>query len=135
MKNCNGNLPKTYDALVALPGIGSYTAGAILSFAFHKDAPIVDTNIQRFLLRLKGINDDPKRAVVKKRIWQLAKALIPQGKAYIFNQALIDFGAVICTARKPHCSSCQFRTSCLWKIQQTKDEYAGGGVPTGTIRI
>ena len=118
MKNHNGNLPKTYDALVALPGIGPYTAGAILSFAFHQDAPIVDTNVQRFLLRLIGIQENAKRARVKKRIWQLAKAIIPRGKAYVFNQALIDFGAVICTARKPHCTSCQFRTSCSWKIQQ-----------------
>jgi A/G-specific adenine glycosylase len=111
---CNGQLPESLDDLLALPGIGRYTAGAILSFAFHKDAPIVDTNVQRVILRLFDIPGDSKRVAVKNRVWQLAESLIPPGKAYIFNQALIDFGALICTARNPHCSSCFNHTTCPW---------------------
>jgi A/G-specific adenine glycosylase len=122
MKKCHGNLPNTHEALVALSGIGPYTAGAILSFAFHQDAPIVDTNIQRVLLRLEGITENPKQAVVKKRIWFLAKSMIPKGQAYIFNQAFIDFGALICTARNPHCTSCFYQIRCLWKSRHIECE-------------
>jgi A/G-specific adenine glycosylase len=120
MKKYHGILPNTYDELIALPGVGPYTAGAILSFAFSQDAPIVDTNIQRVLLRLEGITEDPKRAVIKKRIWHLAKEMLPKGKAYVFNQAFIDFGALICTARNPHCTPCFFNSNCLSKMQHLK---------------
>ena len=111
----HGQLPNTLEELLALPGIGRYTAGAILSFAFHKDAPIVDTNVQRVILRIFGIQGKPKDTTVKKRVWQLAEAIIPEGQAHIFNQALIDFGALICTARKPNCCSCFNKRTCLEK--------------------
>ena len=111
---CNGKLPDTFEELIALPGIGRSTAGAILSFAFHKNAPIVDTNVQRVILRIFGIQENSKDATVKNRIWQLAEAIIPKGQAYIFNQALIDFGALLCTARKPSCSLCFHKITCLW---------------------
>jgi A/G-specific adenine glycosylase len=111
---CNGRLPETFEELIALPGIGRSTAGAILSFAFHKDAPVVDTNIQRVILRIFGIKGNPKDAAVKNRIWQLVEAIIPKGQAYVFNQALMDFGALLCTARKPKCSLCFTKTTCLW---------------------
>jgi A/G-specific adenine glycosylase len=113
-----GKLPDTLDELTALPGIGRYTAGAILSFAFHKDAPIVDTNVRRVLRRIFGITGDPMRAVVNKRIWQLAEAILPPSKAYVFNQALIDFGALLCTARNPRCSSCFTATRCHWNTKR-----------------
>lgn len=109
-----GKLPDTLEGLRALPGIGPYTAGAILSFAFHQDAPIVDTNIQRVILRMFGIHGNPLRAAVKKRVWQLAEAMLPKGQAYVFNQALMDFGALLCTARNPNCSSCFNKKACQW---------------------
>jgi A/G-specific adenine glycosylase len=111
----HGILPNSYDELITLPGIGPYTAGAILSFAFHQDAPIVDTNIRRVLRRLEGITGNPTSAVIKKRIWHLAKVMIPKGKGYVFNQALLDFGALICIARNPHCMSCFYISYCLSK--------------------
>ena len=110
-----GKLPSQLDELVSFRGIGRYTAGAILSFAFHKDAPIVDTNVCRLITRVFGVRGDPKRAAVKGEIWQLAEALIPTGKAYVFNQALIDFGALVCTSRAPACSSCFADDICVWK--------------------
>lgn len=112
-----GKLPDTVDELTALPGIGRYTAGAILSFAFHKDAPIVDTNVRRVLCRIFGIRGNPLRAVANKRIWQLAEVILPPGKAHVFNQALIDFGALHCIARTPHCSSCFTATRCQWNMR------------------
>jgi A/G-specific adenine glycosylase len=108
----DGQLPDTIEKLVAFKGIGRYTAGAILSFAFHKDAPIVDTNIRRVIQRLFDIQGDSLRTSVSKQIWLLAEKLIPQGQAHIFNQALMDFGALICVARKPHCQKCFMNAHC-----------------------
>ncbi len=112
-----GKLPDTVDELTALHGIGRYTAGAILSFAFHKDAPIVDTNVRRVLRRIFGIRGNPLHAVANKRIWQLAEVLLPPGKAHVFNQALIDFGALHCIARTPRCSSCFTAMRCQWNMR------------------
>jgi A/G-specific adenine glycosylase len=109
----DGKLPNTFEKLVALPGIGRYTAGAILSFAFHRDAPIVDTNVRRLIQRVFGIHDSPEKAtIVEKEVWRLAETLIPRRKAFIFNQALIDFGALVCTARNPVCPNCLFGDLC-----------------------
>lgn len=118
----NGNLPDTLDELILLPGIGRYTAGAILSFAFRKDAAIVDTNIRRIVQRVFGIEGDPMRVLAKKRIWKIAEALIPPGKGYIFNQALLDFGAILCTARNPHCSCCFIQHLCVWSDNHTHSQ-------------
>jgi A/G-specific adenine glycosylase len=113
-----GQLPNSYDKLIALPGIGRYTAGAILSFAFHQDAPIVDTNVRRLIRRIFGIKGNPKYGTVKRRIWHLAEALILQGKAFIINQALIDFGALICTARDPKCPICSVDDLCARRLAE-----------------
>lgn len=112
VNHLDGRLPDTLEELVAFRGIGRYTAGAILSFAFHKDAPIVDTNSRRVIQRIFGIKGNPMHVPAKKQIWILAEALIPKGKAHIFNQALLDFGALVCTARKPKCSSCEILKDC-----------------------
>jgi A/G-specific adenine glycosylase len=101
-----GELPDTVEELIEFHGIGRYTAGAILSFAFNQDAPIVDTNVRRLIQRIFGIQGPLERAPTRRKIWRLASTLIPHGKASIFNQALIDFGALICTARHPACDSC-----------------------------
>ncbi|UCD96034.1 MAG: A/G-specific adenine glycosylase [Candidatus Bathyarchaeota archaeon] len=116
----DGKLPKTIEELVVLPGIGRYTAGAILSFAFDQDVPIVDTNIRRLIQRVFGVDGDPHRVSGNKKIWHLAETLIPQGKAFSFNQALLDFGALICTARDPKCPKCVFRDRCIEKKHQRK---------------
>jgi A/G-specific adenine glycosylase len=118
-QTCRGRLPDTVDELIVLPGVGRYTAGAILSFAFHKDAPIVDTNVRRVLRRLFGVPGNPLRAAANKRIWQLAEAILPPGKAYVFNQALLDFGALLCLARTPRCSVCFIAKRCQWNMKRT----------------
>ncbi|MDH5450657.1 MAG: A/G-specific adenine glycosylase [Candidatus Bathyarchaeota archaeon] len=115
VKELDGKLPSRLDELISFRGIGRYTADAILSFAFHKDAPIVDTNVCRLITRFFGVRGDPVRTAVKGEIWQLAEAMVPTGKAYIFNQALIDFGALVCTSRVPACSSCFANEMCMWK--------------------
>jgi A/G-specific adenine glycosylase len=104
-----GRIPATREELLALPGIGPYTAGAVLSFAYRKDAPILDTNVRRVLRRV-FLGD---HATTSDRIlWALSKALLPRGKAYDFNQALMDFGATVCTARRPRCPGCPLARIC-----------------------
>jgi len=107
-----GSIPDSYDGLLAMDGIGRYTAGAVLSFAFNKDAPILDTNVARLLSRYFGVRGDLKRAAVRRRLWTLAEAVIPRGKGYAINQAMMDFGALICTARSPKCPACVLRRTC-----------------------
>ena len=107
-----GRIPDSYDGLLAMDGIGRYTAGAVLSFAFQQDAPILDTNVVRLLSRYFGVRGEPKQGRVRRRLWQLAEAVIPKGKGHVINQALMDFGAMVCTARSPQCTTCALRKSC-----------------------
>ena len=105
-----GALPKDPDALLSFKGIGRYTAGAIRSFAFNEDAPILDTNVMRVLHRVFIGAGDPK--LKKSKLWALSETLIPRGKGYDFNQALMDFGAIVCTARDPYCLLCPMKDCC-----------------------
>ena len=105
-----GQLPNDHDQLLSFKGIGRYTAGAIRSFAFNEDAPILDTNVIRVLHRVFIAKGDPKILTVK--LWRLAEMLIPRGKGYDFNQALMDFGATCCTARTPSCHGCPMTPIC-----------------------
>ena len=105
-----GKLPRDSEQLQSFKGIGRYTAGAIRSFAFREDAPILDTNVMRVLHRVFVGKGDPKKQ--KPALWDLAAALIPRGKGYDFNQALMDFGATVCTARDPYCLLCPMNDFC-----------------------
>ena len=107
-----GHIPDSYDGLVAMDGIGRYTAGAVLSFAFKRDAPILDTNVARLLSRYFRIRKPLKHGATRRRLWELASAVIPKGQGYTINQAMMDFGALICTARKPQCGICALRRTC-----------------------
>lgn len=108
----NGAFPKTREELLELPGIGPYTAGALMSFAYKADEAIVDTNVIRLLGRMFiGYKDLP--SVSEKELWNLSKSMIPKkGKTYYFNQALMDFGAMVCDLRKPKCDECPFQKMC-----------------------
>ena len=108
MARYGGTLPKAPEELLSFKGIGRYTAGAIRSFAFNEDAPILDTNVMRVLYRIFLGAGDPK--TLKNTLWQLSEALIPKGKGYDFNQALMDFGAMVCNARDPYCLLCPMKS-------------------------
>src|SRR5204863_265959 len=95
-----GRLPDDREALRALPGVGRYTAGAVLSFAFGRDAAVLDTNVRRVLGRVFFGPRRLKRLRGEARMWDLAEALVPAGRGYDFNQALMDFGATWCTPRR-----------------------------------
>src|SRR5213079_3769227 len=107
-----GRLPDDGEALRALPGIGRYTAGAVLSFAFGRDAAVLDTNVRRVLGRVFFGPRRLRRLRGDSRLWALAESLVPRGRGYDFNQALMDFGATWCTARRPRCAPCPMRRSC-----------------------
>ena len=111
LRHHDGRIPDTYDGLLAMDGIGRYTAGAVLSFAFKQDAPIVDTNVARLLARYFGVRAG-KGAGTQRRLWQLAAEVIPKGKGHVINQAMMDFGATVCTARSPRCPTCALRRTC-----------------------
>lgn len=105
-----GKLPSDAEELLSFKGIGRYTAGAIRSFAFNEDAPILDTNVIRVLYRVFVAEGDPKAQ--KPMLWELSEALIPRGNGYDFNQAIMDFGAMVCTARNPDCRLCPMKSFC-----------------------
>ncbi len=108
-----GAIPRTWDELMRLPGIGVYTAGAILSFAFAERVPAVDGNVRRVLCRLFLIQEPLDRAQTERHIFELAASLVPEKNPGAFNQGLMDIGAAICSSRSPSCSSCPLGRLCL----------------------
>lgn len=107
-----GQVPAEPDLIRRLPGIGRYTAGAVLSFAYRKDAAILDTNAARVLTRVFGVRRRGSTSRLQRRLWQIAEAVTPAGKADRFNQAIMDLGAVVCRARRPDCPRCPVRAYC-----------------------
>src|SRR5215475_9173049 len=107
-----GRLPADEETLLSFKGIGAYTAGAIRSFAFRERAAILDTNVARVLFRVFVAKGDPKSHAMKKRLWAISDALVPHRDAFDFNQALMDFGATVCVARKPRCLVCPMSKDC-----------------------
>ncbi|HET7618367.1 MAG TPA: A/G-specific adenine glycosylase, partial [Vicinamibacterales bacterium] len=107
-----GSLPSDEPSLRSFKGIGEYTAGAVLSFAFGQRAAILDTNVARVLFRVFIGRGDAKAHATKRRLWEISRTVLPHRHVFDFNQALMDFGATLCTARKPMCLVCPMRSSC-----------------------
>lgn len=108
----NGLFPQDYDKILALKGIGKYTAAAIASIAFHLPYPAVDGNVIRIISRIFGICDDVSQPAVIQQITNICEAQIDHKQPGIFNQAAMDFGAIQCTPRTPRCKDCPFQASC-----------------------
>ncbi len=109
----NGEFPKNYSELLHLKGIGDYTAAAIASFAYNENVPVVDGNVFRVLSRYFDVETDIASSGAKKEFIQLAAELLPKGQANIFNQAIMEFGALQCVPKNPDCGNCIFNDSCL----------------------
>jgi A/G-specific adenine glycosylase len=107
-----GQLPSDEETLRSFSGIGEYTAGAVLSFAFGQRAAILDTNVARVLFRVFVGRGDLKAHAMKRHLWDVSRAVLPRRQVFDFNQALMDFGATLCTARKPKCLICPMQNGC-----------------------
>jgi A/G-specific adenine glycosylase len=118
-RNLEAVLPAEAESLRALPGIGAYTAGAVSSFAYERRAALVDTNVARVLKRVFAPDADLKSASGQKLVWQLARDLLPRRGATVWthNQALMELGALVCTARVAHCAKCPVRGVCATVVQ------------------
>jgi A/G-specific adenine glycosylase len=120
----DGVVPDDLDALLALPGVGPYTARAVLAFAFDRDVAPVDTNVARVLARAVA-----GRPLGRTEVQRLADEAVPSGRGHDWSQALMDLGAGVCTARAARCTHCPARALCAWRT-------AGGDDPacTGALR-
>ena len=105
----DGNVPNDLEALLALPGIGPYTARAVLAFAYRHDVAVVDVNVSRVYSRLCG---EPMKA---KQLQDLADSLVPLGMSWEWNQVLMELGGRVCTARSPRCGQCPVRQWCVFR--------------------
>jgi A/G-specific adenine glycosylase len=107
-----GQLPGDEETLLSFKGIGEYTAGAVLSFAFGQRAAILDTNVARVLFRVFVGRGDLKAHAMRRHLWDVSRTVLPRTQVFDFNQALMDFGATVCTARKPKCLLCPMHRLC-----------------------
>ncbi|WP_298118359.1 A/G-specific adenine glycosylase [Flavobacterium sp.] len=108
----NGNFPNNYNDLLKLKGIGEYTAAAIASFAFNEVVPVVDGNVYRVLSRYFDVETDIASSSARKEFTALANELIPKDNPALFNQAIMEFGALQCVPKNPNCEICIFNSSC-----------------------
>lgn len=118
----DGVIPSEPEQLRALPGVGAYTAGAVASFAYEKRAALVDTNVARVLHRVFAPDLDPKSGAGLKRLWHIAEQLLPRtGKVtWTHNQALMELGALVCSARSPKCGRCPVTSVCA-SVERFRD--------------
>lgn len=116
------HFPDSLDELMALPGIGRSTAGAILSIAFNQSQPILDGNVRRVLARFKAVQGWTGGAQVNKELWLLSTLYTPEERVADYTQAIMDLGATVCTRSKPKCSLCPLDANCLALQQQRVHE-------------
>ena len=109
----DGELPRDFAALNALPGIGRSTAGAILAQAYGMHFPILDGNVKRVLARYYGIHGNPTESVVEKQLWLHAEAHTPKRRVADYTQAIMDLGATVCVRSRPRCEACPLATDCV----------------------
>jgi A/G-specific adenine glycosylase len=124
-----GEFPATLDTLRQLPGVGDYTARAVLAFAFEADAAVVDTNIARVLARVAG------HRLTAKQAQAAADAALPSGESWAWNQCLMDVGAALCRPASPKCDQCPLGTSCAWRGRGDDPAVGSAGVSTRQARF
>lgn len=110
LREWNGQFPSTPEELQTLPGIGPYTAGAVACFAFERDVAFMDTNIKRVVQRVWiGPDDDASN---ERDLLRIAETAVPPGQGWAWNQAIMELGALVCTAARPRCQICPLRSEC-----------------------
>lgn len=118
-ENLNGNFPENYNDLLKLKGIGSYTAAAIASFSYQEPVAVLDGNVYRVLSRYFGIQTDISSSKAKKEFQELANRVLDKKQPSLFNQAIMEFGALQCVPKNPNCKACIFKNSCF-ALQKNK---------------
>lgn len=121
VRDHGGKLPSTAEGLISLPGVGPYTAGAVLSIAFEKPVPAVDGNVRRVLSRLLALRQSPGEPSIQKKIEKSVQSLIPEDRPGQFNEALMELGATVCLPRQPDCGQCPLAELCLARIRGLQD--------------
>jgi len=118
----SGAFPDTLDGLLALPGVGGYTARAVLAFAYEADAAVVDTNTARVFARMAGCRLTPKQ------VQAVADESLPAGDSWVWNQCIMDLGAVLCRPTNPGCVECPLRSDCAWRGEGPDPAVGSAGV-------
>jgi len=113
-----GEMPSTVADLLSIPGIGPYTAGAIASIAFKRQAAVVDGNVIRVFARLGAVEEQPSKLL--KACWKVAEKIVPQSRSGDFNQSLMELGATVCTPANPKCDQCPISSICRGKENPSK---------------
>ena len=116
-----GKIPSDYETLLALPGIGKYTAGAIASIAFQKRVPLVDGNVARVFSRLFLIRQDILKPKTQALFYELAASLVPEKNPGDFNQALMELGSLVCFTEMPNCAACPIAAQCLARKKRCQE--------------
>lgn len=129
-----GRIPETIEELLQLKGVGRYTAGAIACFAYHKQVATVDTNIRRVLHRMFLGVEHPEPKANDAQMLLLAEQVLPEGRAYPWNQALMDLGATICTSGNPQCGRCPLQEACKAYAEMTQYSLFPSGVVLRQLR-
>jgi A/G-specific adenine glycosylase len=122
-----GRFPDTPEELGRLPGLGRYTTNAVLSQAFDRRLPILEANSQRVLSRLLGWADDPRQGPARERLWRAAEELLPMRRVGEFNQALMELGALVCTAAAPACERCPLAAKCVARASGRPEAFPARG--------
>ena len=125
MNEHQGKFPENFEQVVALPGVGRSTAGAILSLSLGQHYPILDGNVKRVLARYYAVAGWPGQREVEGKLWALSEAVTPQREVAAFNQAMMDLGAMICTRSRPKCEICPLNDGCIAYAQHNWQNYPG----------
>lgn len=124
-----GEFPATLEGLLALPGVGPYTARAVLAFAFQVDAAVVDTNIARVYARVVG------RRLTQREVQSVADAASPRGESWLWNQSVMDLGAALCRPMNPSCGACPVESVCAWRGTGQDPAVGSAGVSARQARF
>ncbi len=135
VKDHAGDVPNTLDAILTLPGVGRYTAGAVLSIAHDKSIPVLDGNVKRVLSRWFCLDENGQNKASENKLWQTAERLIPGRRAGDFNQAVMELGATLCLPQNPLCLLCPVHTACEAKKQGVQERYPPAKIRTPTKKI
>ncbi|MDH5763185.1 MAG: A/G-specific adenine glycosylase [Nitrospinota bacterium] len=135
VKEHQGKVPDTYEQLIKLPGIGRYTAGAILSIAFDQREPVLDGNVKRVLSRLFVMQGNGVPSAHESRLWDTSAGLVPAQRPGDFNQAMMELGATVCLPKKPLCLVCPLQKQCEAQLQGKVDQFPAPKTRTPAKKI